>query len=130
MNELSEKFRTLEIDPEPHGWPPVWMRDISSLCAEITRLNAKLEGAKDENMLLLHTLGDKADEITRLRFELEGVHSCGPTCTRDACVNRRLRDALPNLQYVIDWLSNGCDVSEAVKELRIHQAQIEKIRSE
>ena len=35
-----------------------------------------------------------ADEIERLRFELEGVHSCGPTCTRDACVNRRLREKL------------------------------------
>ena len=34
------------------------------------------------------------NEITRLRFELEGVHSCGPTCTRDACVNRRLREKL------------------------------------
>ena len=83
---------------------------------EIERLTAKCRGLESE--------------ITRLRFELEGVHSCGPTSTRDACVNRRLRDALPNLQYVIDWLSNGCDVSDAVKELQIYQAQIEKIRSE
>jgi hypothetical protein len=29
----------------------------------------------------------------------------------------------PNLQPVIDWLMNGCDPKEAVKELMIYQAK-------
>ena len=33
-----------------------------------------------------------ADEIERLRFDLQGIHSCHNDCTRDGCVNRRLRE--------------------------------------
>ena len=32
--------------------------------------------------------------------------------------------ACPNLQPVINWLENGCDPKEAVKELRIYQNQM------
>jgi len=60
------------------------------------------------------------DEVERLNAKCRGLES----------EITRLRDAIPNLQYVIDWLSNGCDVSDAVKELQIHQALIAKIRSE
>ena len=29
----------------------------------------------------------------------------------------------PNLSPVINWLKNGCDVKEAIKELEIYQSQ-------
>lgn len=41
---------------------------------------------------------EAADLIDKLRAERDAlvndVHSCGPTCARAGCVNRRLRDAL------------------------------------
>ena len=41
---------------------------------------------------------EAADLIDKLRAErdqlVNDVHSCGPTCARAGCVNRRLRDAL------------------------------------
>ena len=41
---------------------------------------------------------EAADLIDKLRAErdqlVNDVHSCGPTCQRAGCVNRRLRDAL------------------------------------
>lgn len=44
---------------------------------------------------------EAADLIECLRAErkalVNDVHSCGPTCVRAGCVNRRLRDALQML---------------------------------
>ena len=37
---------------------------------------------------------------------------------------QRLRDAMPNLLPVIQWLGNGCDPKEAAKELRVYQQMI------
>ena len=34
------------------------------------------------------------------------------------------REAFPRLQYVVDWLENGCDPKEAAKELRLYDAAI------
>ena len=31
---------------------------------------------------------------------------------------------LPNLEPVISWLKNGCNVDDAIKELEIYQAQM------
>jgi hypothetical protein len=38
-------------------------------------------------------------------------------------------EALPDLSAVIAWLENGCEVTHAVTELRIHQARIDAARS-
>ena len=44
---------------------------------------------------------EAADLIECLRAErkalVNDVHSCGPTCVRAGCVNRRLRDALTHI---------------------------------
>jgi len=32
------------------------------------------------------------------------------------------RNAIPNLQAVIQWLENGCEPKEAAKELRMYQS--------
>ena len=55
------------------------------------------------NVADCHLRMKAAEEITRLRFELEGVHSCGPTCTRDACVNRRLREKLKVAEEALEY---------------------------
>jgi len=38
--DIVEEMRGFEIDHEPDGWPPVRMRQVSSLCDEIERLRA------------------------------------------------------------------------------------------
>ena len=48
---------------------------------------------------------EAADLIECLRAErralVNDVHSCGPTCTKAGCVNRRLRDALTHLEQLV-----------------------------
>lgn len=36
---------------------------------------------------------------------------------------------VPDLKYVINWLENGCNVADAVAELKIYQARIESSNS-
>lgn len=49
---LVERMRGLEVDHTPDGWPAVRMREISELCDEIERLQAKLaEAQKDARRL-------------------------------------------------------------------------------
>ncbi len=38
--DIVEQMRGMSADHGPDGWPAVQMRDISALCAEITRLRA------------------------------------------------------------------------------------------
>jgi hypothetical protein len=49
-----------------------------------------------------------ADEIERLRFDLQGIHSCHNDCTRDGCVNRRLREKLRVAEEVLTNLMRVC----------------------
>ena len=48
---------------------------------------------------------EAADTIEKLRAErdqlVNDVHSCGPTCTRAGCVNRRLRERVTHLEQLV-----------------------------
>ena len=52
---------------------------------------------------------EAADLIDKLRAERDAlvndVHSCGPTCARAGCVNRRLRDALESIKHDSEFFS-------------------------
>jgi hypothetical protein len=54
----------------------------------------------------MNLLDQAADEIERLRFDLQGIHSCHNDCTRDACVNRRLREKLRVAEEALEGLRN------------------------
>jgi hypothetical protein len=47
------------------------------------------------------------------------------TIERQAAKIERLREALPDLSAVINWLAKGCAVDHAVTELIIYQARID-----
>ena len=47
------------------------------------------------------------------------------TLQRQAAEIGRLREALPDLSAVINWLAKGCAVDHAVTELIIYQARID-----
>jgi hypothetical protein len=74
----------------------------------------------------------ESDGIKRLRAELEGVHSCGPTCTRVACLNRRLREKLTIAEEALDsagrYICLAVPFSDGVTR-QISEA-LTKIRSE
>ena len=52
---------------------------------------------------------EAADLIDKLRAErdqlVNDVHSCGPTCQKAGCVNRRLRDALESIKHDSEFFS-------------------------
>ena len=52
---------------------------------------------------------EASDLIDKLRAErdqlVNDVHSCGPTCAKAGCVNRRLRDALESIKHDSEFFS-------------------------
>ena len=42
---LLDRMRALQADPEPEGWPAVQMRDITALVGMVEALQAELDGA-------------------------------------------------------------------------------------
>lgn len=52
---------------------------------------------------------EAADLIDKLRAERDAlvndVHSCGPTCAKAGCVNRKLRDALESIKHDSEFFS-------------------------
>jgi hypothetical protein len=67
--------------------------------AEIQRLQMALADTEALELGTAKRCDRLRAEVTRLQEELEneqarGIHSCHPNCTRDGCVNRRLRAEL------------------------------------
>lgn len=60
-----------------------------------------------------HTLKDEPEQAT-----IEFIERFAELVRADE------REAFPRLQYVVDWLENGCDPKEAAKELRLYDAAI------
>ena len=99
-------------------------------------LNAQPEDPQPEiaRSLLLDGIEQLQDEIVSAKDEIErlrwSVHSCGSTCTKDGCVNRRLmesktmdealmRQALDALeQFGSDESPEGWNAIEAINALR------------
>ena len=83
---------------------------ISNMQAEIAELRAESE--RMENLLAMD------------------VHSCGPTCTKSPCVNRRLRDENEALQARIDELMLEYCPDDMTKEQfdnwAVHQVPVMK----
>jgi len=52
---------------------------------------------------------EAANAIEQLRAErdqlVNDVHSCGPTCQKAGCVNRRLREALESIKHDSEFFS-------------------------
>lgn len=42
INNLTEKFRTMEIDHDPDGWPAVQMKEVTALCDTIESTDLSL----------------------------------------------------------------------------------------
>jgi len=74
-------------------------------------------------------------EIARLERELENerardVHSCGPNCTRDGCVNRRLREENETLRKDADryrWLRENDFETEGILQINWHTRDYEHL---
>jgi len=74
-------------------------------------------------------------EIAELKRELENerardVHSCGPNCTRDGCVNRRLREENEALRKDADryrWLRENDFETEGILQINWHTRDYEHL---
>ena len=77
------------------------------------------------------TTPDIPDLCRRLRaFHAGGYRKeAADTLERQAAEIERLREALPDLSAVINWLAKGCTVDHAVTELIIYQARIDAARA-
>jgi len=67
-------------------------------------------------------------ENERLRFDLQGIHSCHANCTRDACVNRRLREKLKVAEEFMQFVWRDVSLNDYAQE-RLDEA-LAKIRGE
>jgi len=70
-------------------------------------------------------------ERDELRRELENerardIHSCGPTCSRNGCVNRRLQDELAELRQQV--LSSDAQALDHWQRLASSQAREQQLR--
>ena len=82
------------------------VEDHINLMAENKRLRDEVEQLK---LIIATDTGTESAvaalqaENERLRFDLQGIHSCHNDCTRDGCVNRRLREKLKVAEDALEY---------------------------
>jgi hypothetical protein len=82
----------------------------------------------DAAAYLVTKSAEAADEIERLRAggcarDQSTTQFCAIAVAAEARV-KELEGVFSNLDYVIEWLRNGCDPQEAAKELAIYRDKI------